>query len=238
MDDRKPELLMGMLLLVFVYLVSSRAGMMVSQQEAVTGRRQPVVCIDSGHGGNDPGKVGVDGSLEKDINLQIAYQLKAYLEASDVKVVMTREDDRGLYKESDSHKKMADMKNRCQLIDEAHPDLVVSIHQNSYHEEKISGGQVFYYKDSQKGKRLAELIQKRFDFVLGGKNTRQAKPNGNYYLLLHVKQPIVIVECGFLSNWKESAALNTEEYQDRLAWTIHMGIMEYLNGSTLENTSK
>lgn len=220
---------MGLLLLVFVYLISSRAGMMVSQQEAVTGRRRPVVCIDSGHGGNDPGKVGVDGSLEKDINLQIARRLKTYLEASDVKVVMTREDDRGLYEENDSHKKMADMRNRCALINEAQPDLVVSIHQNSYHEEGISGGQVFYYKDSQKGKRLAELLQKRFDFVLGEKNTRLAKPNGNYYLLLHVKQPIVIVECGFLSNWKESAALKTEEYQNRLAWTIHMGIMEYLN---------
>ena len=106
----------------------------------------------------------------------------------------------------------------------------MSIHQNSYHEEQISGGQVFYYKDSEKGKRLAEILQQRFDYVLGDKNKRLAKPNGNYYLLLHVKQPIVIVECGFLSNWKEAAALNAEEYQERLAWTIHMGIMEYLNG--------
>ncbi len=203
--------------------------MMVSQQRAVTGQRRPVVCIDSGHGGNDPGKVGVDGSLEKDINLQIAKQLRKYLEASDVKVVMTREDDKGLYGERDSHKKMADMRNRCALIDGSKPDLVVSIHQNSYHAEPIFGGQVFYYKDSVKGKRLAEILQKRFDFVLGEKNTRQAKPNGNYYLLLHVKQPIVIVECGFLSNWKEAAALKSEEYQDRLAWTIHMGIMEYLS---------
>ncbi len=229
MDERKPELLMGIMLLIFVYLISSRAGMMVASQQAVAGKRKPVVCIDVGHGGNDPGKVGVDGSLEKDINLQIARRLRTYLEASDVDVVMTREDDRGLYEESDSHKKMADMKNRCALIDSAQPDLVVSIHQNSYHEEGISGGQVFYYKDSEKGKRLATIIQKRFDFVLGDKNTRQAKPNGNYYLLLHVKQPIVIVECGFLSNWKEAAALGTEEYQNRLAWTIHMGIMEFLN---------
>ena len=122
------------------------------------------------------------------------------------------------------------MKKRCEVINEAKPNLVVSIHQNSYHEEGISGGQVFYYKDSENGKRLAEIIQKRFDFVLGDKNKRLAKPNGNYYLLLHVKQPIVIVECGFLSNWKEAKALNTEEYQERMAWTIHMGIMEYLNG--------
>lgn len=220
---------MAALLLVFVYLISRRAGMMVSGQNVVAGREKPVVVIDSGHGGNDPGKIGVDGSLEKEINLQIAKKLKAYLEASDVKVVMTREDDRGLYTESDSHKKMADMRNRCALINEAEPNLVVSIHQNSYHQEVISGGQVFYYKGSEKGKQLAEILQKRFDFVLGDKNRRLAKPNGNYYLLLHVKKPIVIVECGFLSNWEESAALKSEDYQNRLAWTIHMGVMEYLN---------
>lgn len=220
---------MAVLLLTFVYLISRRAGMMVSGQNVVAGWKQPVVVIDSGHGGNDPGKIGVDGSLEKDINLQIAKKLKAYLEASDVKVVMTREDDRGLYQESDRNKKMADMKNRCALITETAPDLIVSIHQNSYHEESVYGGQVFYYKSSEKGKRLAELIQKRFDYVLGEKNRRLAKPNGNYYLLLHAKEPIVIVECGFLSNWNEAAALKTDEYQERMAWTIHMGIMEYLN---------
>ena len=121
------------------------------------------------------------------------------------------------------------MKKRCQIIEAAKPEIVVSIHQNSYHEESVSGGQVFYYKGSEKGKRLAELIQERFDYVLGKGNRRQVKANDNYYLLLHVKCPIVIVECGFLSNWEEAKMLNSPEYQDRLAWTIHMGIMEYLN---------
>lgn len=166
MSDRRPEMLMGALLLVFVFLISRHAGMMASGQKVVAERAKPVVVIDSGHGGNDPGKVGVDGSLEKDINLAIARKLKAYLEASDVEVVMTREDDQGLYSEKDSHKKMADMKNRCDRINKTRPELVVSIHQNSYHEEGISGGQVFYYKDSEKGKKLAEILQKRFDFVL------------------------------------------------------------------------
>lgn len=229
MEHRKLELGMALLLLLLSYALSRRAGLMVSTQNVTAAVRPFRVVIDSGHGGNDPGKIGIDGSLEKEINLQIAQKLKTYLEASDVSVVMTREDDRGLYEETDSHKKMTDMRNRCAKISEAEPDIVVSIHQNSYHEEAIFGGQVFYYKDSVKGKRLAELLQKRFDFVLGEKNRRYAKPNGNYYLLLHVRQPIVIVECGFLSNWEEAKKLNSEEYQDRLAWTIHMGIMEYLN---------
>ena len=156
-------------------------------------------------------------------------RLKQYLELEDIEVVMTRDSDVGLYQEEDSSKKMADMRNRCQLINDAKPDVVVSIHQNSYHEEYVSGGQVFYYQDSMKGKELAEILQERFSYVLGTENRRLAKANGNYYLLLHVKSPIVIVECGFLSNWKEAALLQQEEYQDRLAWTIHMGIMEYLN---------
>ena len=88
---------------------------------------------------------------------------------------------------------------------------------------------MFYYKTSEKGKRLADILQKRFDFVLGENNRRQAKPNDTYYLLLHVKSPIVIVECGFLSNWDEAARLNSADYQDRLSWTLHMGILRYLN---------
>ena len=223
------EQLMTVMLLTSVFLLSRHAGLMVSSQSVTAKTHRPVVVLDSGHGGLAPGKIGIDGSLEKDINLQIAERLKMYLEASDVDVIMTREDDRGLYEESDDSKKMADMKNRCKKIEEANPDLVVSIHQNSYHQEPVCGGQVFYYKTSERGKRLAEILQRRFDYVLGEKNTRLAKPNGSYYLLLHVKQPIVIVECGFLSNWKEAANLNSGEYQDRLAWTIHVGIMEFLN---------
>lgn len=224
------QLIMTILLLFFIYHLSRQAAMLASAAVSPpAAASRPVVVIDSGHGGRDPGKIGVDGSLEKDVNLQIARKLKEYLEQSDVAVVMTRDNDAGLYDESDGNKKMADMKERCSLINQTNPALTVSIHQNSYHEETISGGQVFYYKNSPQGKRLAEILQSRFDFVLGENNRRGAKANDNYYLLLHVRSPIVIVECGFLSNQKEAALLNTKEYQDRLAWTIHMGIMEYLN---------
>lgn len=220
----------GFLLLVMVFLAAKYGSIQVVSAEAKRQTERPVVVIDAGHGGDDPGKVGIDGSLEKDINLQIAKKLRTYLEQSDVEVVMTREEDVGLYEADDTRKKMADMKKRCEIIEESGADLVVSIHQNSYHEENVSGGQVFYYKSSEKGKKLAEILQKRFDYVLGDQNRRLAKANGNYYLLLHVKNPIVIVECGFLSNRKEAAMLQEEEYQDKLAWTIHMGILEYLNG--------
>lgn len=225
------ELIMTLLFLFLIYHLSRQAAMLTSAAASPSpaATASPVVVIDSGHGGWDPGKIGIDNSLEKDLNLAVARKLKAYLEAADVTVVMTRDGDAGLYSENASNKKADDMKKRCALINEAAPALTVSIHQNSYHEESVSGGQVFYYKKSEEGKRLAEILQSRFDFVLGDENRRSAKANDNYYLLLHVRSPIVIVECGFLSNTREAALLNSSDYQDRLAWTIHMGILEYLN---------
>ncbi len=225
-------------MLVIVALIAGRMGLLEKNSleaaetagQSAKGTRHPVVVIDSGHGGADPGKIGVSGQEEKVINLQIAQKLKSYLEAADIRVVMTRESDRGLYKESDSHKKSADMKERCRIINEAAPVLAVSIHQNSYHQESISGAQVFYYKNSKDGRRLAEILQKRFDYVLGEDgNRRSAKANDSYYLLLHVKAPIVIAECGFLSNWTEAEKLSEEDYQDRIAWTLHLGILQYIN---------
>ena len=224
------EPVLGFCLLGIVILAVKYGSIHVTGSTDAYIKEMPVVVIDAGHGGTDPGKVGVDGSLEKDINLAIAKRLRWYLEQSDVEVVMSREDDRGLYDTSAGSRKMSDMKNRCARVEESGADLVVSIHQNSYHQEDVSGAQVFYYRKSEKGKRLAEILQKRFDYALGDQNRRKAKPNDSYYLLLHVKCPIVIVECGFLSNWKEAALLKTEEYQDRVAYTLHMGIMEYLNG--------
>lgn len=230
------QLFMGVVLLCTVTFLSWQAGSLaaagvqfIHAENGSGEKKKYIVCVDPGHGGTDPGKVGINGQLEKDINLAIAKKLKTYLEASDVTVVLTRDKDMGLYSSGEAHKKMADMRKRCQLIEEVKPDLVISIHQNSYHEEAIRGGQVFYYKTSVRGKQLAQILQERFDYVLGDANKRQAKANDNYYLLLHVKEPIVIAECGFLSNREEAEKLETKEYQDRLAWTLHMGIMEYLN---------
>ena len=227
------QLFMGVVLLCTVTFLSWQAGSLaaagvqfIHAENGSGEKKKYIVCVEPNQNSTDPEKVGINGQLEKDINLAIAKKLKTYLEASDVTVVLTRDKDMGLYSSGDAHKKMADMRKRCQLIGEAKPDLVISIHQNSYHEEAIRGGQVFYYRDSSKGKALAEILQDRFDYVLGDQNRRLPKANANYYLLLHVKCPIVIVECGFLSNRKEAALLNSGEYQDKLAYTIHMGIIE------------
>ena len=104
-----------------------------------------VIVLDPGHGGADPGKVGVNGALEKDINLAIALRLKELLEQQDVKVVMTREDDQGTYPQTGSNRKVRDMQKRVEIINKEQPALTVSIHQNSFPDQSVSGAQTFYF---------------------------------------------------------------------------------------------
>lgn len=187
------------------------------------------VVIDAGHGGNDPGKIGINGAQEKEINLLIAEKLKKYLEANDVRVVMTRESDEGLYDAGASNKKVQDMKRRIAIIDETAPQITVSIHQNSYPEEYVHGAQVFFYTGSREGQELAELVQRQLVEKVDPENKRQIKANDSYYLLKKTGVPIIIVECGFLSNSREAEKLCDDEYQEELAWAMHMGILQYLN---------
>ena len=218
-------------LILALFILSFYLGRGVCALAKNTGKNtnSTVIVIDPGHGGSDPGKISTSGVMEKDVNLSIAMALKQLFENRGFTVVMTRTTDCDLAPDNSKHPKTDDLTKRTALMSKSNVAVSISIHQNSYHEEAIRGGQVFYYKTSVRGKKLAESLQKRFDYVLGDSNKRQAKANDNYYLLLHVKEPIVIAECGFLSNREEAKKLETEEYQDRLAWTIHVGIMEYLN---------
>lgn len=221
----------GMAILLSMVYVGRETVLYTAGGDVKAGKEEKCVVIDAGHGGNDPGKIGINGSQEKDINLQIAEKVKKYLEASDVKVVMTRESDEGLYDADASNKKVQDMKRRIELIDEASPDVTVSIHQNSYPEEYVQGAQVFYYSGSGQGQELAESIQRQLVEKVDPENRRQIKANDSYYLLKKTGIPIVIVECGFLSNSAEAEKLCDEEYQDFVAWAIHMGILQYLNNN-------
>lgn len=205
----------------------------VNSGKAGAVKKRPCVVIDAGHGGFDPGKVGINGVLEKDVNLEIAGMVKEFLEKDDIEVVMTRESDIGLYKESDSNKKVQDMKNRIGIIEETKPVVTVSIHQNSYHEEYVHGAQVFYYTGSVEGKELAGFLQRRLVEDIDPSNTRVEKANDSYYLLKKTSSPIVIVECGFLSNRQEADALSSQYYQEKMAWAIHLGIIQYINDRVL-----
>ncbi len=232
MQDRKQQIIkisVFVLCMVSVVYAGKEAIRSVSSGKVKETKEKPCVVIDAGHGGFDPGKVGVNGALEKDINLAIAVKVKQFLEAEDVQVIMTRETEAGLYEEGDSNKKVQDMKKRIEIIEETEPAVTVSIHQNSYHEEYVHGAQVFYYATSEEGKKLAGILQQRLIEGIDKDNTRVEKANDSYYLLKKTSTPIVIVECGFLSNMEEADALSNDLYQEKLAWAIHLGIMQYLN---------
>lgn len=216
-------------ILMFSMFVVAREGAAYVTSAQVEEKKSICVVVDAGHGGTDPGKVGINDQLEKEINLQIAQKLKMFLQAEGITVVMTREGDKGLYDENASNKKVQDMKRRLEIIENADPVLVVSIHQNSYHEEYVKGAQVFYYATSESSRYLAEIVQEQLK-VLDPENKREAKGNDRYFLLKKTTKPIIIVECGFLSNREESEELSTPFYQEKVAWNIHMGIMKYING--------
>lgn len=186
------------------------------------------VVLDAGHGGIDPGKKGINGCLEKDINLDIAKRLESMLQLQGVSVTMTRTDDEGLYSESDANKKRADLKKRCELINKTAPDVAVSIHQNSYSSQSAKGAQVFYYEMSAQGRELAEILQAKLTEYADNSNRRGAKADDEYYLLINTEVPAVIVECGFLSNSAEAELLCTDEYKDKITYAIYMGILEYI----------
>lgn len=225
----------GIILCLLVVLSISFvwAGKKVTDVLSRSGSDAPVVVIDAGHGGDDPGKVGINGALEKDINLVIAGYVASYLEQNGVTAILTRDGDSGLYEAAGRNKKVEDLKNRLALIESSGALLAVSIHQNSYTSESVHGAQVFYYATSENGQRAALLLQEQLVKGLEEKKARQAKKNDTYYLLKKSTVPTVIVECGFLSNQREAELLITEAYQKKVAWNIALGILQYISGADI-----
>ncbi len=215
-------------ILVFLYISIIVFGIVKSyNNETIQTFSMPaskkVVVIDAGHGGFDPGKVGDGDVYEKDINLAIAKKLQSYFEQSGATVIMTRTDDNAL-----DGTKNDDMRARKDTINGAKGDILISIHQNSYETSDVRGAQVFYYS-SEESEALATNIQDEFNREINASNTKNQTENDTYYLLKETNIPAVIVESGFLSNPEESKLLSTEEYQDKVAWSIYVGTINYFN---------
>ena len=189
------------------------------------------IVIDAGHGGIDPGKVGTNDALEKDINLALALKLRDKFKQDSIRIILTRDSDIVPYSEGNTNKKAEDMQNRCKIITEAAPIFTVSLHQNSYPSPEVCGAQVFYFGQSQDGKKLADTIQDSLIANVDPDNHRVAKANESYYLLKKTPTPTVIVECGFLSNPTEADLLLTDDYQNKLVNAIYIGIQNYLSES-------
>ncbi len=223
---RKIELFMILFLLMGAIIASWKLSELtanVSKEEKKAKKDQVVIVVDPGHGGEDPGKVGINDVLEKDLNLQIAKKVKKLLEEAGIKIVMTRTND----KVPDAKKE--DLNQRVQLINDTKPKLALCIHQNSYPDAKIKGAQVFYHTVTPEAEDVASIVQEQLRTV-DPTNTRQIKENDTYFMLKNCQVPTIIVECGFLTNPDEAAKLTQEDYQDQLAQSICEGVVKWLSG--------
>ena len=193
----------------------------------VTGK---VIVIDAGHGIPDEGAESINGISEAKINLSIALKLQKLLEQSGATVILTRSDDNGIY-DIDSktlkEKKISDLKNRVKIGNESSADMFISIHLNKISDQKYYGWQTFYKSSDENSIKLAKSIQNNLNKSIQKKNDRVQMKLDSIYIVKNVEIPITIVECGFLSNPEEEKELLNDEYQDRLAWGIYSGLMDY-----------
>lgn len=186
------------------------------------------IVIDAGHGAEDGGCVGTStGIKESDLNLIYAKKIGSLLNSLGVKVVYTRENDEPLYTAGAKDKKLADMQKRQQIIDACAPQAVISIHMNKFSLPSSCGAQVFYNDENDYGKVLATSI--RDELLKYIDSARELVLPGDYFMVNCSNAASVIVECGFLSNPQEELLLQDEEYQNKLSYTIFLGIVKYLN---------
>lgn len=200
---------------------------------------KPAVVLDPGHGGMDGGAESADGTVEKDINLAIARKLRSRLEAEGLKVVMTRDGDNGLYDDSETASirsmKTQDMKERKRIIDESGAALAVSIHLNSFTQDRsVKGAQVFFTSDADKdivkeSEAAAHILQQLLNGEINTDKKRSELGKSDVYILRKPAVPVVIVECGFLSNQEDAGNLKKENFQDRVAEELCRGICDYVN---------
>lgn len=225
-------IILAVLLISFCIVMFSAFSNITAHTSADIDDDRITVIIDAGHGGEDGG-AEVDGVLEKDINLSIADKLADTLRLCGVHVTEIRDEDISVYDDSAQtlrEKKVSDLKHRVEIVNGSENNILVSIHQNKFDNSAYSGAQVFYSSNNDKSRVLAESIRNSVVSLLQNDNTRELKPaNSDIYLLDNATVPAVIVECGFLSNDEERAKLLDSGYQSEMAYSIAMGVLEYID---------
>ena len=192
----------------------------------------PVIIIDAGHGGVDGGAVAQDGTVEKDINLDIALRLNDLLISQGYKTILTRDGDYSIHDngaDTIRKKKVSDLHNRLEIVNGNKNAILVSVHQNYFTESKYNGTQVFYSPNATESSLLADYIQQSVVRQLQPDNTRQIKKSdSSIFLLYNAQIPSVMVECGFLSNYNETEKLKDEKYRQQMAEAVFGGIIKYI----------
>ena len=212
-----------------IYIMSFKIGKTIISVNA-TAVTSKVVVIDAGHGKPDEGAIGLYGTTEEAINLKIAMKLQELIEQSGGIVYLTRSDENGIYSskaKSIREKKISDVKNRVIIGNGQDVDIFISIHLNKYPSSTYSGWQTFYQQGNEESVRLAKCIQDSLNNTISKPNNRVPLVLKGVYLMDHIQNTTITVECGFLSNKEEARLLNDDSYQDKLAWGIYIGIQEY-----------
>ena len=224
-------MILAVILIIFCIVMYSAFSNITARTASDNIDQQPTIVIDAGHGGEDGG-AEVDGVLEKDINLSIAGKLSDILRLCGCRVEEIRDEDISVY-DSDAQtlreKKVSDLKRRAEIFNSDDRNIAVSIHQNKFGNSTYSGTQLFYSTNNADSAVLAEAIRTSVVSLLQNDNARELKPAGSdIYILDHAEVPAVIVECGFLSNPEERLKLTDEKYQGEMAYSIAMGVLEYI----------
>ncbi len=200
----------------------------------------PVIIIDAGHGGEDGGAVAKDGTVEKDLNLEISLKLNDILSIMGYKTYLIRTIDTAIHTSGDTirQRKISDIKNRFAIMNKYDNCLYISIHQNKFSDTSVHGAQTFYSPNNNESKVLASFIQKSISSQLQKDNKRLIKKSGtDIYLLYNATKPTIMVECGFMSNDNELKKLKDNVYQNKMALSIAFGIINY-NISEVKNGSE
>lgn len=234
------KLLLFSVIMILCAILLNECAQRMKEERDVTVVSEPyngrqVVVIDAGHGGEDGGAVGINGCIEKDINLEIALTLYELLRASDIPVVLTRDTDTMLYDSTLPGKKKAqDLKKRLEIAESYEDSLLVSIHMNSYPSAKYKGMQVYYSPNNTKSKEMAQTLQNEVKNTLQKENTREIKSaTSAIYLLHNATIPSILAECGFISNAEEAELLCNEIYQNKMATVLYTAIVKYISNQRI-----
>ena len=217
-------------IVAFVILVTSANRAVTAIANNMPVKRGKTIIIDAGHGGDDGGATSCTGVLESSINLEIALRLEDLMHLLGYNTVMIRRTDTSVYTEGDTiaTKKISDLKERVRVVNETQNCILLSIHQNIFADSRYAGAQVFY-NDVEAAQTLAERLQNNFIATLNVGSHRNCKKSEGVYLMQHITQPGLLVECGFLSNPDEEAKLRTREYQQKISCVIAATLAECLN---------
>lgn len=190
------------------------------------------IILDAGHGLPDGGTTGEKGTVEQEINLQIAKKTEEVLKGKGYRIIMTRTDEESLAMDENStirKMKVEDMKKRKEIIKKSGADLFVSIHMNSYPNEKVSGLRFFYSENHPQVLELAEQMQEEISKITGAKIYSVKTADKDLFLMKNIPVPAILAECGFLSNNEEEEKLKDSKYQAKIAWAIGEAIDNYYN---------